>query len=681
MKNTLKSIIALTLCLVALVACKKGHTHENCEWVADYQGHYLICTESTEKLNVGDHTLDEKHICTVCGAKVKANDPKSVEVTTFNELGFEKTFTAYYGSNIVYRDEMILEKDGDTYTGYKTYRDGTLIEEAKLVNGGKRGYRISESKYYYSDGGYSIDTYDEHENRISYTTYTKNGKITGTTRFENTYSGSGALIKTKTYYFDKLDSENVYVELPNKETRRVTSIQYSDYGDRREIQYNEEDLKSSVKYYDEYENLYLEIKYEYTYDADGVLTLTKEYDGDFLSLEIVHSRTTYKYANDDTYESKQTSYFSDGTKSVAIFNENHDTVSRTEYTANGEVRYNNEYEYAFDDYGNYLSVKVYTNGILSREEKHSVTTGTDKYTYMSKYIEYRDDGSKRVTLYDEHGNITSSTDYDKEGKEQQTIIYTFVRDDSGNLLSRKKHVNGKLVEEYEYSYYANDQTETYISKTTEYNEDSTKTVSTFDENYNTLSIEEYDENGELTSKSTYEYVYDKSGEVVLKKYFEDSELCEETEYAYVSGNSGRTYEYKTTRYYGDSTKSVCIYDKNGNLLSEEEYDQNGLLVSSRTYEHVYDNNGNLLFQKQYENGKLTETSEYAYKTDGSGYTYCFKRTSYGEGLSKQITTYTEDGKTDSLVIYEEDGGKVVFVFSEDGDVVSETRYDKNGNVI
>lgn len=679
MKNTLKSITALALCLIVLVACKKGHTHENCEWVADYQGHYLICTESNEKLNVGEHTLDEKHICTACGAKVKATDSKSVKVTTFNELGFEKTVTSYYDSKTVYRDETILEKEGDTYTGYKTYRGDALIEEGKLVKGGEKGYRITETKHYFSDGEYSIDTYDEHEHRTSYITYTKTGKIIGNTRFENTYSENGALIKTKIYYFDKLESEDVYAERPDKETRLVTSVQYSEYGGRREMHYNEEDLIASVKYYDEDGILYSEIKYEYIYDADGILTLTKEYDGDFLAFESVHSRTTYKYADDDTYESKRTNYFRDGTKTIAILNENRDVLSRTEYAANGEVKYKNEYEYAFDDYGNYISVKKYTDGVLSQEEEYTPANDTYKYTRLTKVTRYRDDGSKQVIIYDDNGNITSSTDYDKDGNGLQTTTNTFVYDIIGNTLSRKTHVNGKLVEEYEYSYYANDQTETYLSKTTEYNEDSTKTVSTFDENHNTLSIEEYGENGELTSKITYEYVYDENGEIVLKKSFENSELFEETEYAYVSGNSGRTYEYKTTYYHSDSTKTVYIYDKNDKLLSEEEYDENGLLVSSYTYEYVYDNNGNMIFKKQYENGKLTETSEYAYKTDGSSYTYCFKTTTYGEGLSKQITVYDENGEIDTFVVYEEDGSFYKWTY-ENGHPKSRTEYDADGNV-
>ena len=69
-------------------------------------------------------------------------------------------------------------------------------------------------------------------------------------------------------------------------------------------------------------------------------------------------------------------------------------------------------------------------------------------------------------------------------------------------------------------------------------------------------------------------------------------------------------------------------------------------------------------------------NEYGFNKDGY---YC-KLAENGE-YSFMDLEFHENGKKRTETVYNDDGSKLVFSFDEEGDYVSGTEYDKNGNVI
>lgn len=760
MKNTVKTILALALCLVVLVSCKKSHTHENCEWVADNLGHYLSCSKGNERINAGEHTVNDEHICTVCGAEVIAFSPKNLEITVFNEFGFAKTYTSYYGSNIVYREETKFEKSGDTYTGYKIYSGEDLVEEGKFASVNADGYVLSQKTQYYEDGEYSIYLYNEHGDYTKCTDYNKNGEEISVTEREFVYNENGICIQRKSYEDDLLISERLYEETSDGKNRIKSETYYFSDGTKEVTSFNEKELATLSAFYNADGDILEEVTYEYTYDKDGNVILIKEYEGSSLTRETVCSYTTYKYAESATYISKDTRYYGEE-KYVYLYDENNDDISITQYDANGEVVRLSEFEHTYDDLGNRIREKEFVNGDLKHEYEYSYCADDPTHTYRSKHVYYDADGYKYVTFYNEQGYVTKEIYYDNDGEidYERTHEYTF--DNKGNMLSQKEYTDGKLSLEYEYSYKTSNPSETYQSKRTDYYDDSTMRVEIYNENHETVSATEYDAEGNVTYNCTFEHEYDDNGELLKIHEYENGRLVETREYAYYADGSGDTYfnklimyyedssyrivVYNTrgsidsdTHYFADSTKFETLYDGNGNTLSETYYDAEGNISEKYTYEYTLDDKGNVMLEKEYRDGKLYSQTEYSYKTDDPEDVYASQRTYYYDDLSKEVVKYDENGATVSEVVYDaqgnvefsatyeneyddegnfinekkyedgvltcwweysyytngysgtyvskrteyfEDGDKIVTVYSEDDEIISETHYDKDGNVI
>ncbi len=696
MKNTLKFIIALMLCLVVLAACKKGHTHENCEWVADTQGHYLICTENTERLNVGEHTLDEDHVCTVCGARVVAFSPKSLGITVFNEFGFEKTYTSYYGSNIVYRTVTEFETDGSAYKGYRIYRDKVLVEEGKFASVTSDDYILSQRTTYDADGEYNVYIYNDHGDYTKRTHYDKNGNEIDVTEREFVYDENGIRIQRKSYDDGFLYRDIIYEATPDGESRKKVDTYYYSDGDKEVMYFDENENETACTTYDANGDILEELTYEYTYDKDGNIVLIKEYEDMSLTEETEYSYTTYKYAESATYRSKETIYYGDE-KDIYLYNENHDFVSITQYDASGEVTRLSEFEYIYDDLGNCLNEKEFVNGDLTYEYEYSCRADDPTYIYRSKHVYYDKDGYKYVTFYNEQGHVKKEIYYDNDGEIDYECDHEYTFDDKGNMLSKKQYTDGTLSREYEYSYKASNPSETYESKRTDYHDDSTKRIEIYNENRETVSATEYDAQGNVTYSSTFEYEYDDNGELLKRYEYENGRLTDINEYAYYPDDPDETYfnkhiiyyedsshrivVYNTrggiisdTYYFADSTKHETLYDGNGNTLSDTYYDADGNISDKYTYEYTFDDKGNVMLEKEYKDGKLYSQTEYSYKTDDPEDVYKSQRTYYHDDLSKEVIKYDEHGATISEVVYDAQGN---VEFS----VTYENEYDDEGNFL
>lgn len=696
MKKIVIVTLALTLCLIAFASCKKSHTHKNCGWIADNLGHYISCSGENERINAGEHTVDKDHICTVCGAQVVAFSPKSLEITVFNEFGFEKTRTFYYDSNIIYRTVTEFEMDGSAYKGYKIYRDKVLVEEGKFASVTSDDYILSQRTTYDADGEYSVYIYNDHGDYTKCTNYNKTGNEISVTEREHVYDKNGIRIQRKSYGNGVLYRDIIYEATPDGESRKKIDTYYYSDGDKEVVYFDENENETACTTYDANGDILEELTYKYTYDKDGSVILIKEYEGSSLTKETVYSYTTYKYAKSITYKSKETLYYDDE-KDVYIYDENNDYISITQYGTNGEIVRLSEFEYIYDDLGNLASEKEFVNGNLTHEYEYSCRADDPTYTYRSKLVYYEADGYKYVTFYDESGYVTKEIYYDNDGEIDYECTHEYTFDDKDNMLSKKEYTDGKLIREYEYSYKTSNPSETFQSKRTDYYDDSTKRVEIYNENRETVSATEYDAEGNVTYSSTFEYEYDDNGELLKRYEYENGKLTDINEYAYYPDDPGRTYfnkhiiyyedasyriiVYNTrgsiisdTHYFADSTKHETLYDGDGNTLSETYYDVDGYISEERTYEYTFDDKGNVVLEKEYKNGKLYSQTEYSYKTDDPEDIYRSQRTYYYDDLSKEIVKYDEYGATVSSVVYDAQGN---VTFS----VIYENEYDSEGNFL
>ncbi len=689
----------LVLCLAVLASCSNkkndGHSHDGEPWIADNFGHYQMCEKENKKVNEGEHTTNEEHICTVCGARVIARSPKNLEITVFNEFGFEKAITIYYDSNVVYHAETKFEKSGDSYSGYKIYSGENLVEEGKFASVDKDGYVLSQKTQYYENGEYYIYLYNEYGDCATQTDYDKDGNSLNVLKFENVYSQNGVLVQRKTYDNDFLSEDSIYEETSDQKSRIKSETYYFHDGTKEVKSFNEKELATLSTLYSADGDILEEKTYKYTYDKDGNVIIIKEYSGSSLVREAICSYTTYKHANNATYISQDTVYYSEG-KHVYLYDENNDYVSITEYDANGEMTRISEIEYTYDDLGNRISEKNFVNGDLAYAIEYSCFANDPRHTYISKRTHY-DNGYKYVTFYNEIGNVTKEIYYDQDGEVSYECTHEYTFDDRGNMLSEKEYEDGTLRREYEYSYSTSDPDRTYMSKRTDYLNGSPNRVEIYNENRETISEIEYDADGKVIHTHTFEYEYDDNGKLLKRHEYENGRLIETRENVYYPDGSGETYFSKNimyyedgsyrvivynthgsivsdTHYFADSTRLENTYDDNGNDLSETYYDADGNISAKFTYEYTYDNKGNIVLRKEYKNDTLYSETEYSYKTDDPEDVYASQKTYYYDNLSKEVIKYDECGATISEVVYDAQGN---VEFS----ATYENEYDDEGNFL
>ena len=98
----------------------------------------------------------------------------------------------------------------------------------------------------------------------------------------------------------------------------------------------------------------------------------------------------------------------------------------------------------------------------------------------------------------------------------------------------------------------------------------------------------------------------------------------------------------------DTTKMIYLYDKNDNPIFIAEYSSDNSVLVKSVYEYIYDESGRILFSKEMKNDILIAMNEY--------------KIINGESV---IIKYTE---------YFENGGYVVTIYDENGEVVSITEF-------
>ena len=201
-------------------------------------------------------------------------------------------------------------------------------------------------------------------------------------------------------------------------------------------------------------------------------------------------------------------------------------------TVLSEMRYDCEY----DDQGNVLSTKSYSNGVLINESFFAVQQGGEHY--LAQEIFY-DEFGKTVTEYNQYMYETASRIYDSEGNLISDTAYEYEYDDFGNVIYSAGFSNG--VMNYESAEMLGPDGSMY----TEY-------------------IRYYSE-GTLVGEYNHEYDFSPDGNLLCVWDYVDGILAAKG--IYEPDADGHYY----------LAKEIC-YDENGNITDEYNYDADGNFI-------------------------------------------------------------------------------------------------------
>lgn len=495
--------------------------------------------------------------------RTKRNYDDYYTVRTYDEDGFLTSVTDYTKTGKVMTSEKYTyEKDSKgnviSRTCYESDKKIGLDKYALDENGVSY---ICESIDYTTDGTVgSVEKFSSDGYAQEYVTY-ENGEIDYAEKYEFVFDEKGEILSRKWFVNDALRYEDTYKYADYEYAYPKTII-----SERKYYSYSE----THIATYDDYGKIVLskvvdsdgetisETKIEYTRDELGRVTLKKEIEDDLLSIETVYE---YDDNSDDWSRCTETDYYDDGGKEVTVYNDNYDKLSYIEYDAEGVVVTNETYEYEYNENGDLISEKNYSDGTLIGEVKYSydedgnnileetyengVLVESEEYLYDQNgdwtsliRTEYYSDGRMRVINYLESGNISLDIMYNADGSYFHYFKYTEVTNDDGSITTYTHDENGELL--YESREAANGYTiefTTYLS--------------------NGKSVEFYNEDGYLAREC---------------KYDKDGKLTSETVYG--DGNSVIT----ETQYY-DEGKTVYTHNGDG-TVTREDFDKDGKLVSS-----------------------------------------------------------------------------------------------------
>lgn len=233
-------------------------------------------------------------------------------------------------------------------------------------------------------------------------------------------------------------------------------------------------------------------------------------------------------------------------------------------------------------------------------------------------------------VYDEDGNVTSMRFYDEEGNITWYLSSDRVYDENGNVVSETWYDQDGNPSLYEYS---------------------------------------YDEKGNLLTETRdgvlfhrYEYVYNDSGKLTLKKTFDSEDALSEEAYYDENGNV-----VKKVSYWGGAISGWTEYtfDDNGNQTSYREYNADSSVIWSAAWDTLFDENGRKTSVVGYnEDGSSYVKTEYVYDENGS---LTLERGYNHNGLTREIT-YRENGKKENCRFY-------------NAPAIDQHLYDENGNLI
>lgn len=228
---------------------------------------------------------------------------------------------------------------------------------------------------------------------------------------EYTYNDAGNWVGVKEYVEGVLTAEREYSIEADGNQQLLKEIIYNEDGSWIGAEYDLYENQIIEIHSDADGNVALDRRFEHTYDAEGNKTLTKTYDNGVLVEEM-----EFWFGSDEegswSMSGKTTTYHEDGSKTVSDGDLEATWSSEITYDADGNVVEELRYEYDQDENGESTGSRGYKNGKLFVETK--AITGPDGAPGIL-WTEYREDGTKTVTEYNESFDVVNKTVYDADG--------------------------------------------------------------------------------------------------------------------------------------------------------------------------------------------------------------------------------------------------------------------------
>lgn len=253
-------------------------------------------------------------------------------------------------------------------------------------------------------------------------------------------------------------------------------------------------------------------------------------------------------------------------------------------------------------------------------------------TVCKSMVDIFEDGSAFINTYDEQDNLIRYTYYGEDGKIAAETFTEYAEDSEGNYYETKET-------QYDYT-----NSVVYISEFNEYEDQISRTIT--------------DLEGNIRQKDRFEREYNSDGEALWEKTYSNDVLVREiTGYkTYTDGDYSIRFPESVIDYYEDGSKLVTEYNDQGEVDKETTYKADGTVETALRYVYEYDAEGNYKRIQTYEGEQLIKDAEYAMSADG--WSYMAKETEYHE-----------------------DGTKTVREYNENDELISESKYDAEGNLI
>ena len=150
LKKYFAVLIALIMVFTAFAGCSKEESEETevpfgpVKWDRDINEHW-ITDEDGEKLNLGEHELDEIGICAVCKSEIIDFGDGFIEIYNYDEQGNLSRLSSYTSDNQCIDDcENIFEYD----------ENGNVVHLEVYQN----GFLCGESEFSYSSEGWTYES-------------------------------------------------------------------------------------------------------------------------------------------------------------------------------------------------------------------------------------------------------------------------------------------------------------------------------------------------------------------------------------------------------------------------------------------------------------------------------------------------------------------------------------------
>ena len=304
----------------------------------------------------------------------------------------------------------------------------------------------------------------------------------------------------------------------------------------------------------------------------------------------------------------------DGSADIYSYDQYGNILRYACFDAEGNMVSESRYENEYDDNGNLLVSRFYSDGVLQNEDLYEANANGE-YVLVKSTMFY--DGGCTVNEYDENGNMVHVIDSDDAGNVSGESWHEYTMDADGGF---------------------------YESKYTECLPEGGKLEAQYNPVGDIIVRVWYDENDNETRVDTWEYEYNEEGQSAWEKQYTDGVLVYEvTGYAeYSNSDFSMRYPECIIEYYEDGTRMEQKYGPTGEVETETTYGANGDVVEVLTYVYETYEDGDYKSTKVYNGDKLVLEKQYAECSDGVG-SYLETETAYLDDGTTEVTTYDEDG--------------------------------------